>query len=403
MGVQSDSHAFERLALLDTKEDPRFDNITSLAARLMDVPISLISIIDDAGERQFFRSARGLPDSFEGRRETPLRYSFCRHVRDSDVPLVAGDTREAPELKGNPAIEQLGLYSYLGVPIHGSAGGAIGALCCIGHETRTWRADEVQTMRQLGACVDDLVALRIALVDRRAAQEAAEEASRRRATFFSHVSHEMRTPLTGILGAAQLLPTAADNRKTELTDVIVRSSQRLRSLLNDLLDLAKIEAGGMGVHAEALDIAALAREAVGLHQAAAEGKGLDLVVETAPAAERPILLDRKLAESILHNLLSNAVKFTDAGSIVVNVGVAPDGRLRLVVRDTGIGIAAEHQGAIFEEFEQADPVRARSHGGTGLGMALVKRFAELMGGAVHLESAPDAGTTVTVFLPRQEA
>jgi len=231
------------------------------------------------------------------------------------------------------------------------------------------------------------------------ARDAAEAASHAKSDFLATMSHEIRTPLNGVLGMAQVM--AADELtapQRERLMVIRRSGETLLTLLNDLLDLAKIEAGKLDLEDGEVDITALLREAEGHFSALTSERDVPLVFELAPEATGVYRGDPTRVKQIIFNLLSNALKFTERGRVDVRV-TRSDGLLTVAVSDTGIGIAPADQGTLFDKFVQADPSTTRRYGGTGLGLAITQELATKMGGAIELQSALDCGSTFTVRLP----
>ena len=229
----------------------------------------------------------------------------------------------------------------------------------------------------------------------REARRRSEEMLRLKDAFLSNMSHELRTPLTAILGFAEVLADEVADEHREFARAIVHGGRRLGDTLNSVLDLAQIEAGAVTLDLGPVDAAAEAAHAVALLRPVADAAGLALSLDAAPATA---LADRAALRRVLHNLVDNAVKFTPAGTVVVTV--AADGpAVRLVVADTGIGIAPGFLPRLFDEFTQASEGHARTHEGNGLGLSITKRLVELMGGEIAVESAPGEGTRVTVGLP----
>jgi signal transduction histidine kinase len=228
-------------------------------------------------------------------------------------------------------------------------------------------------------------------------------ANRHKSEFLANMSHELRTPLNAVIGFSDVLSRQMfgplNERQREYVADIRASGQHLLSLINDILDLAKIEAGRMELDLVRFSVPAAIGNALTLVRERAQSHGLTLAEETAGAPEYWVADERKFKQ-ILLNLLSNAVKFTPAGGRIT-LGATQDGEDLLVsVRDTGIGIAQSDQAAIFEEFRQVVSDIDRKREGTGLGLSLVRRFAELHGGSVAVESVPGQGATFTVRLPR---
>ena len=225
-----------------------------------------------------------------------------------------------------------------------------------------------------------------------------EAASATKSRFLAIISHELRTPMNGVLGAAHLLRTSGLNeRQTEFARVIQSSGQDLMVLLNDLLDISKMEAGKLELSPEATDTATLERRLVGPFRAQAEERGLAFTTRVVGGLPDRLIMDPLRLTQIVHNLLSNAIKFTPQGSVTLTIESAPvdDGRTALMVhvRDSGIGISTEDQALLFEPFSQVDDSSTRRFGGTGLGLSISRKLAELMDGGITIVSAPGEGST----------
>ena len=231
------------------------------------------------------------------------------------------------------------------------------------------------------------------------AREKAEEASRQKSAFLATMSHELRTPLNGILGFADLLQhDLSDPTQQEYAKVIQQSGTHLLNLVNEILDLAKIESGEMVFKQVPTALVTLVEESAAGHKIAAQNKGIRFTVNLADDLPAELATDPMRLRQILNNLLNNAVKFTEKGEI--SLSVRPVGSdIAFIVRDTGVGIPAHSLGTIFEKFKQLENFLTREHGGTGLGLALVQQLAEHMGGRVTVESEVGVGSTFTVFLP----
>ncbi|MFW2851350.1 response regulator [Sphingomonas sp. TX0543] len=247
----------------------------------------------------------------------------------------------------------------------------------------------------------DKLALSNAAVELKARE--LEQASQYKSDFLANMSHELRTPLNSLLILSKLL---GDNPDDNLSDEQVNYARTIHSsgndllgLINDILDLSKIEAGHVQVQPETVEMERLAKDLRALFQPVADEKGLALDIVIAPDCPPTIDTDRQRLEQILKNLLSNAFKFTETGSVRVSIDRVADDRIALAVTDTGIGITAEHQRSIFEAFQQADGTISRKYGGTGLGLSISRELARLLGGAITLTSAEGEGSTFTVTIP----
>ncbi|MCW5724582.1 MAG: response regulator [Maricaulaceae bacterium] len=237
---------------------------------------------------------------------------------------------------------------------------------------------------------------------RRAADEQRRDAMRARSRFFASVTHELRTPLAGALGVARLLAgTALKSDQREYVRALEASAAHALELVDDILDLSRLEAGKLDFRAEPVDPAALAREAVELLAPRAADKGLEVAVVTTACAPACVQGDAARLRQILFNLIGNAVKFTPAGGVRVEISGSADGdaaRLLISVRDTGPGIAPADQAVLFEYFERGAAETTGAEG-AGLGLAMVKRLAEAMGGEVGVESRPGEGAHFWAALP----
>ena len=254
---------------------------------------------------------------------------------------------------------------------------------------------------EIGEMADALTTFKNALLELRAAQAQAETASRHKSEFLANMSHELRTPLNAIIGLSDmLLEDAAHPNTAELAESLTRigaSSRHLLGLINDILDLSRIEAGRMPIRIEPFAPAALAEEALATVAQMARKKGVTLESHFAPGLSS-IQSDAQRVRQMLINLLGNAVKFTDAGRVGLDVSVA-EGMLLFAVSDTGTGIAATHLSRLFQDFSQIDNSSTRKHGGTGLGLAISRRMARLLGGDITVQSEPGKGSTFTISLP----
>jgi signal transduction histidine kinase len=232
--------------------------------------------------------------------------------------------------------------------------------------------------------------------------EQLREVSELKSRFLSYMSHEFRTPLGSILSMTRLLEDGMDGPLTDEQRRQVRfisaSTSELREMVDDLLDLAKIEAGRITISPAWFDLMDLFSALRGMFRPLVEGNQVDLVFEDPPVMSLLYTDDKKLAQ-ILRNFISNALKFTPNGQVVVSTRLEGEAAVRFSVRDTGIGIPAELQSTLFEDFVQVDTPLQKRLRGTGLGLSLCKRFAELLGGHVGVESEVGTGSNFYVVLP----
>jgi len=261
-----------------------------------------------------------------------------------------------------------------------------------------WRTAAMRLQqRELERQVED----RTAQLSEQTALALAANAAKSR--FLAMMSHELRTPMNGVLGMAQALKLSAlTSEQMGQVEMILRSGDSLMTILNDILDVSKIEAGKLDLEVTAFDLVEVGQSAHDLWIHLATEKGIDLTYEVDPQTPRWVLGDPTRVRQIILNLVSNALKFTHEGR--VKISLAPHGAgVRIDVSDTGIGMTPEQQHRLFQSFTQADASTTRRFGGTGLGLSICKQLSELMGGDVSLTSSPGEGSTFTVHLPLSAA
>ncbi|MES3026774.1 MAG: ATP-binding protein [Pseudomonadota bacterium] len=232
------------------------------------------------------------------------------------------------------------------------------------------------------------------------ARAEALDASRSKSAFLAMMSHELRTPMNGVLGMAHALAaTKLTPQQAGYLDMIVQSGDGLMAVLNDILDLSKIEAGKLELETISFDVDKLGRQMFLMWSETARLKGLELVLEIDPATPPWLTGDPMRVRQILLNLISNALKFTEQGAVTVHIApLAPQG-VEILVTDTGIGMRQDQQANLFQAFSQAEVSTTRRFGGTGLGLSICRRLAEMMDGDISVTSEPGAGSTFRVALP----
>jgi signal transduction histidine kinase len=237
----------------------------------------------------------------------------------------------------------------------------------------------------------------------RSARDEAERANRAKSEFLANMSHELRTPLNAIIGFSEMLESgyggALSERQASYTKDIHDSGQHLLQIINNVLDMSKVEAGQYQLYETAVDLRDVARASISILSGRAREQGLSLELAIDPTLPC-VMADERTLRQVLLNLLSNAVKFTpNGGRVTVTGSVQPSGDLAIHVQDTGIGIAAEALDLVMEPFRQANGSFSREYEGTGLGLTISKNFVELHGGKLAIESEVGVGTTVSVILP----
>lgn len=411
--------ALRATGLLDSGPEPSFDRLTRLACRLLDVPVSLISLVDV--ERQYFKSAAGLPEPWASRRETPLSHSVCQHVVSSGAPLVIADAREHPLVCKNLAIPELGVVAYLGMPLATSGGYVLGALCAIDTKPRDWTAADATALRDLADLVISEIALRgmaqlleARLRDETAAREAVESKLARAGRLEAlgqlagGITHDFANVLQAVQSGVDLALNCLHRDPAGVASLLeaVRSAAHRGTAISRRL-LAFAREGRLGV--SEVDIGELLGGLADVLELSVAKPGLELRIEPAPDLP-PVRCDRGELETVLVNLATNArdampkggtltlsaaADIVDAKGPPHPAGLRPGCYLRIMAADTGTGMDAATQARAVEPF-----FTTKKEGeGTGLGLTMAREFAEHLGGAFALSSEVGRGTTVTLWLP----
>ncbi|WP_438029841.1 AAA family ATPase [Sorangium sp. So ce233] len=362
-----------------------------------------------------------------------LPSSVVQYVERSKVPVVLGHAVADPRFDADPYLRSRRPASLLAVPLvhqgrlsgvmyleHAHADDAFPQarieLCALlasqaatAVENATLYAEvqrKTEALQAANARLEQQVEERTR--ELRAAKEAADAASKAKSTFLAHMSHELRTPLNGILGYAQILERSSALSRADRSGVqtIRRSGEHLLTLINDVLDLAKIEAGRIDLAPRDVQFAALLGTVTDLCRVRAESKGLAFSSELSGPALAYVHADDRRLIQVLLNLLSNAIKFTERGRVSLHVevldGSGPERAVRFRVEDSGTGIAPDHLARIFEPFEQVGSEVARAEG-TGLGLTITRQLVERMGGRIEVQSRPGEGSVFTVTMRLTEA
>lgn len=250
----------------------------------------------------------------------------------------------------------------------------------------------------------DLSQIKQAQMELKRSKEEAEAASRAKSEFLANMSHEIRTPMNAILGFTEtLLSETTNERHRRFLETILQSGRNLLALIDDILDLSKIEAGKLKLQPEPMDIKAVIYEIRSIFMEEAKRKGLKFTVDISPYVSEILILDDVRIRQILTNLVSNAIKFTEKGKVTIYLSqiIKAKDKVDVIIKvaDTGIGIPKSQQEVVFENFRQQDNQKTKKYGGTGLGLAITKKLVELMGGEILLESEEGKGSIFTVILP----
>jgi signal transduction histidine kinase len=340
-------------------------------------------------------------------RERPIRLgeTVVGRAAAERAPVQYADVlAEEADDRTRAALERAGYRAVLAVPLL-RENQVIGTLVVRRKTPGAFDADTVALLQTF--TTQSALAIQNARLFAELAEKSAqrEEASRHKSEFLANMSHELRTPLNAVIGFTEVLleryfGDLNDKQEDYLKDVL-SSGQHLLSLINDILDLSKVEAGRMELELSTFDLGPVLEAGLVMVKERASRKGVELRLDVSEDIDR-IEADERKVKQVVFNLLTNAVKFTPAGGRVTVSAQRTNGAVEVAVADTGVGIAPEDQGRVFEEFGQARSASGQSEG-TGLGLALCKRFVELHGGSIAVASAVGRGSTFTVALPVRQA
>ncbi|MBU2501138.1 response regulator [bacterium] len=332
---------------------------------------------------------------------------WADHMFANKLFLTAARRDDLPP-DGHALWDDLGVSrdgALLAVPVH-LDNALFGFLAVAADERRDWRHEDTGLLRSVADLFITVFAKLQTEQSLRAAMAAAQQSSKAKGDFLANMSHEIRTPLNCIIGITDLLAEMAPSPgQSQYLEMIRQSGSNLLNLINDILDLSKIEAGQLELDPLETPLRRLVDEIAGLAAFTAQAKGLEMICRLTPGCPEQAILDPVRLRQVLTNLLNNATKFTSEGHVFLNVEPVGehDGRLalRFEVSDTGIGIAESKLDKIFEKFTQADASTTRRFGGTGLGLSISQQLVGLMGGKITVESAPGRGSTFSFTIPVQ--
>jgi GAF domain-containing protein/DNA-binding response OmpR family regulator len=380
--------------------------IVAKATQLSNTEAGAIYVFDEAAQEFQLRATYGMDD-------TIIAAIRDRHIGIGETAIGrAVEQRrpiQIPDVQKDPSsvldvIVRAGFRAHLSVPLL-ATDRIVGALVVRRKQPGEFSKNTVDLLQTFGA--QSVLAIQNARLFHEIEEKGRQlaEASQHKSQFLANMSHELRTPLNAIIGVTEMLREDAEALKQDLEplDRVLGAGRHLLALINDILDLSKIEAGRMELHLETFALAPLIASVVKTIEPLAAKNANQVAVECDDAIGALHADQMRLRQALL-NLLSNANKFTDHGTITVDVRQREeeDGHDWVIISivDTGIGMTAEQMGKLFNEFSQADASTTRKYGGTGLGLAISKRFCQMMGGDITVESTPGRGSTFTIRLPR---
>ncbi len=413
---ERDEERIERLVgygILDTLPEQEYDDLAMLAASIAEAPVALVSFVD--GSRQWFKARVGMELT-----ETHRDISFCLHAVSSGSALVVNDATTDERFADNPLVtgETAAIRFYAGAPLITPDGFALGTLCVIDFEPRELTENQLKSLESLSRLVVSQLELRsanralagakraaeMALANAEGAESRAVAANQAKSRFLTTMSHELRTPLNAVIGFGGLLARnmtgGLDADEVDYANRIKSAGLHLLTMINDVLDLSKIDDGHLSIHVASADVGKLISEAVALLGEQARGRGIRLRHDV-PVSIGPVDADAQRLTQVLINLIGNALRFSHGGLVDVLLVPHPDDparALRIDVVDSGCGIPADKIESMFNRFVQGEDGTSREHGGTGLGLPIARSLCAAMGFRLVATSTVGEGSTFSVLL-----
>ncbi len=387
---ENESFRLERLkyySILDTEKEEMFDNLTELASDILGVSSCMVTLVDE--NRQWFKSNSG-----SNVKDTPRNISFCQYAIMGEEVFEIQDTLEDDRFKNNPlVIADPRIRFYAGAPLVDMEGAAIGALCAIDSIPKNLTNEKRKIMELISKTLMNLIRLRREKFE-------IEKLSSIKDEFLSNMSHEIRTPLNAIIGFNDVLKkTVLTKEQLDYLDIIAVSSQNLKVIINDILDVSKLESGNVILEKTPISLHKLIHHVINLQAQIAKEKGVKLISTIDNEIPNYVLGDETRLIQIFINLISNAIKFTNKGSVelraIVDFIKETKVKVSFTVKDTGIGIPKDKLDSIFERFSQAETSTTRFYGGTGLGLSIVSMLVRLYKGKINVLSSVGKGSEFT--------
>ncbi|MEA9356970.1 GAF domain-containing sensor histidine kinase [Bacteriovorax sp. PP10] len=379
--------ALQDTGLMDSPTEIAFDRLANLAARILKVPLTIVSFVSD--KKQFFKAGHGLPAPYDVIREVPIDGSICRYTLQGE-PIISNDASTDPLLKFHPATKPWGIGAFIALPIMTDDGHSIGAFCAVDSKARVWSEDDIEVMRELTASIMTEINLRSQI-------EKLKSERVMRETFVAALTHDLRTPLAASKLGAQLLirsnPESGQVKKT--AERITENIDRADYMIQDLLDVSQLNIG------EKIPLDIVECNLIKLINRSLEDfKALyadrfDLIAEEDICGH----WDESAIRRIVDNLASNAIKYGSKDSPIKIIVKKLENNVQIHIHNEGTPINEADQSHIFEPFHRSVSAAQGNQKGWGLGLALVRGLVEGHGGKISLESSLEKGTTFIITIP----
>lgn len=384
--------------LLDSPPEEAFDRLTRMVARLLDAPTALVSLVD--ADRQFFKSGVGLSEELARARETPLSHSFCKHVVVERRPLVVPDARLHHLVANNDAIRDYGVLAYVGMPLTTSDGETLGTLCAMDTRPREWSTEALATLEDLAAAAVAEIELRLLARYFHQNYVALRALEFQRDEMVHMLVHDLRNPLTSVMGGLDLLVSAVDAQHSADLALAQEGAHALHRMISDILDVSKADAERLSLARERTTAASIIGAA--MRQVHQLGSVNGVALRTMVPDDLPdVLWDGPKLVRVFVNLLSNAIQHTPQAGIVSVAATfvsADENAIVWSISDTGVGIPEKVLPMLFEKFGHST-VKRGGYASSGLGLAFSRMVVEAHGGRIWVESEVGRGTSFGISLP----
>ncbi len=393
--IQTDSEkkridALHAYSVLDTVSEEKFDDLTKLAADLCDAPIARINLVDSG--RQWSKSIYGMS---EETREVPRDITVCQYTIQKNEVLEIKNLAEDPRFKNFSYVKKHPkLRYYLGAPLLSPEGYAIGALCVLDYKEREMPEKQKKQLQILAGEV-------MARLELRKQNLKLKELNEHKLKLMKMLSHDMRSPLNGIIGMSNMLGELIQgDEEAEMIELLEQSAMQLNQMIDEILSYSLMESKGFTLNSKEVNLSEVSESMNRLYQPVAKSKNVDLKIILH--AEDTVCIDKDKFEQIYGNLLSNAIKFTKSGGQTWGEIELKEGKLRLKVEDSGVGMDESTASDLFQNGTSAPTGGTSGEKSTGLGLAIVKYFVDLHNGVIDVNSEKNKGTSFLITIPLTE-